>query len=85
MATAIKLHARLQMARHVGHEHEHLRTRPGCEGLFPEPDEIPAPGPAQSDQEHLPGHPGVLQVEQPETASHSASLETSVDQAPGQS
>ena len=62
-----------------------LNSQPGFEGLFPEPDEVPAPGPAQSDQQHLPGHPGVLQVEQPETASHSAPLETSVDQAPGQS
>ncbi len=60
-----------------------LKSQPGFEGLFPEPDEIPTPSPAQSDQEHLPGHPGVLQVGQPETARHSAPLETSVDQAPG--
>ena len=55
----------------------HLRSQPGLAGLFPQPDEIPAPGPAQSDQGHLPGHPGVLQVEQPETVSHGSSLETS--------
>ena len=59
-----------------------LRSKPGLEGLFPEPDEIPAPSPAKSDQEHLPSHPGVLQVEQPETASHCAPLETSIDEPP---
>ena len=62
-----------------------LNSQPGLECLFPEPDEIPTPSPAQSDQEHLPGHPGVLQVEQPETASHGAPLQGGIDQAPGQS
>ena len=99
----------------------HLRTLPGFEGLFPEPDrhsswegpaegdekhlfdgvshdelaawvdslsepdQIPASSSAESDQQHLPGHPGVLEVHQPETAVHSPPLEARVDQRPGES
>ena len=60
----------------------HLRTQPGCEGLFPERDHVPTPSPGQSDQQHLPGHPRMTEIQQPETASHSTSLEARVDDRP---
>jgi len=60
-----------------------LNSQPGFEGLFPEPDEAPAPSPAESDQQHLRAHPGVVEVQQPETVAHSPPLEARIRQGPG--